>query len=126
MRRISRHVKKERSYRFLVFFWSFLGLHLKCGLTCYEQDKSTATLTAQHASKDHHVVINTSLVEPFHPIIGAQYLVVGETETAAGVDMMVRARVLNCVDGVNIPRLQKAILEQRSFFKEREGQQNAT
>ncbi|XP_061889146.1 CST complex subunit TEN1 isoform X2 [Entelurus aequoreus] len=95
-------------------------------LTCYEQDKSTATLTAQHASKDHHVVINTSLVEPFHPIIGAQYLVVGETETAAGVDMMVRARVLNCVDGVNIPRLQKAILEQRSFFKEREGQQNAT
>nr|XP_061779090.1 CST complex subunit TEN1-like [Nerophis lumbriciformis]XP_061779091.1 CST complex subunit TEN1-like [Nerophis lumbriciformis]XP_061779092.1 CST complex subunit TEN1-like [Nerophis lumbriciformis]XP_061779093.1 CST complex subunit TEN1-like [Nerophis lumbriciformis] len=95
-------------------------------LTCYKQDKSTATLTAQHASKDHHVVINTSLVEPFHPIIGAQYLVVGETETAAGVDMMVRARVLNCVDGVNIPLLQKAIMEQRSFFKEREGQQNAT
>ncbi|XP_061737089.1 CST complex subunit TEN1 isoform X1 [Nerophis ophidion] len=95
-------------------------------LTCYDQEKSTATLTAQHASKDHHVVINTSLVEPFHPIIGAQYLVVGETETAAEVDMTVRARVLTCVDGVNLPLLQKAIMEQRSFFKEREGQQNAT
>ncbi|XP_054635492.1 CST complex subunit TEN1 isoform X1 [Dunckerocampus dactyliophorus] len=89
-------------------------------LTCYEQDMSRATLTAQHASKEHHVVINTSLVEPFHPIIGAQYLVLGETDSTDGVDMMVRARVLNCIDGVNIPRLQKAITEQRRFFKERE------
>lgn len=36
---------------------------------------------------------------------------------------MVRARVLNCVDGVNIALLQKAISEQRSFFSEREHKQ---
>ncbi|XP_054635493.1 CST complex subunit TEN1 isoform X2 [Dunckerocampus dactyliophorus] len=103
------HCRKEFQYE-----------HLAGGLTCYEQDMSRATLTAQHASKEHHVVINTSLVEPFHPIIGAQYLVLGETDSTDGVDMMVRARVLNCIDGVNIPRLQKAITEQRRFFKERE------
>lgn len=34
--------------------------------------------------------------------------------------MLVRARVLNCVDGVNIALLQKAIDVQRSFFRERE------
>lgn len=33
---------------------------------------------------------------------------------------MIRARVLNCVDGVNVALLQKAINEQRSFFRERE------
>lgn len=33
---------------------------------------------------------------------------------------MVRARVLNCVDGVNIALLEKAITEQRNFFTERE------
>lgn len=33
---------------------------------------------------------------------------------------MVRARVLNCVDGVNVALLQKATNEQRSFFRERE------
>lgn len=33
---------------------------------------------------------------------------------------MVRARVLTCVDGVNIALLQKAINEQRNFFRERE------
>lgn len=32
---------------------------------------------------------------------------------------MVRARVLNCVDGVNIALLEKAITEQRNFFTER-------
>lgn len=36
---------------------------------------------------------------------------------------MVRARVLNCVDGVNVALLQKAINEQRSFFREREQKQ---
>lgn len=38
-----------------------------------------------------------------------------------GVDgVRVCARVLNCVDGVNIALLQKVINEQRSFFKERQ------
>lgn len=37
--------------------------------------------------------------------------------------MVIRARVLNCVDGVNIALLQKAINVQRSFFSEREGKQ---
>lgn len=37
-----------------------------------------------------------------------------------GAAVMVRARVLSCVDGVNVARLQKAINVQRSFFRERE------
>lgn len=36
---------------------------------------------------------------------------------------MVRARVLNCIDGVNVALLQKAITVQRSFFMEREHKQ---
>uniref|UniRef100_A0A3Q3KEM8 CST complex subunit TEN1 n=1 Tax=Monopterus albus TaxID=43700 RepID=A0A3Q3KEM8_MONAL len=90
-------------------------------LVSYQPEESRATLSAQHASKEHNVVIHTLFVEPFNPIIGAQYLVLGETENAEGVGVMVHARVLNCVDGVNIALLQKAINEQRSFFREREG-----
>ncbi|XP_059196349.1 CST complex subunit TEN1 isoform X2 [Centropristis striata] len=85
-------------------------------LVCYQPEESRATLSAQHASKDHHVVIHTPFVEPFNPIVGAQYIVLG-------VGVMVRARVLNCVDGVNVALLQKAINEQRSFFREREHKQ---
>uniref|UniRef100_UPI0037E745A5 CST complex subunit TEN1 n=1 Tax=Semicossyphus pulcher TaxID=241346 RepID=UPI0037E745A5 len=93
-------------------------------LACYQPEESRATLSAQHASKDHNVVVHTLFVEPFDPIIGAQYVVLGEMENAEDVGMMVRARVLNCVDGVNIALLQKAINEQRSFFKEREQKQS--
>ncbi|XP_076027245.1 CST complex subunit TEN1 [Genypterus blacodes] len=92
-------------------------------LVCYQPEESRATLSAQHASKEHHVVVQTSFVEPFDPIIGAQYLAMGEIDNAEGVGVMVRARVLNCVDGVNIALLQKAISEQRSFFKDRESKQ---
>ncbi|KAI4832691.1 hypothetical protein KUCAC02_015646 [Chaenocephalus aceratus] len=89
-------------------------------LVCYQPEESRATLSAQHASKEHQVVIHTLFVEPFNPIIGAQYIVLGEIENAEGVGAMVRARVLNCVDGVNVALLQKATNEQRSFFRERE------
>ncbi|KAM9315268.1 CST complex subunit TEN1 [Pholidichthys leucotaenia] len=93
-------------------------------LVCYQPEVSRATLSAQHASKEHHVVVHTVFVEPFNPIVGAQYLVLGETEHDGGAGIMVRARVLNCVDGVNIALLQKAISEQRSFFRERESRQD--
>ncbi|XP_035516560.1 CST complex subunit TEN1 [Morone saxatilis] len=93
-------------------------------LACYDPEVSEATLSAQHASKEHHVVIHTMFVEPFNPIIGAQYIVLGEIENAKGVGVMVRARVLNCVDGVNTALLQKAINEQRSFFRERDHKQS--
>ncbi|KAM4595680.1 CST complex subunit TEN1 [Fundulus diaphanus] len=92
-------------------------------LVCYQPDESRATLTAQHASKEHPVLVHTQFVEPFNPIIGAQYLVLGETENYEGVGVVVRARVLNCVDGVNIALLLKAVTEQRSFFTERECKQ---
>lgn len=89
-------------------------------LVCYQPEESRATLSAQHASKEHRVVVHTLFVEPFNPIIGAQYIVLGEIENDEGVGAVVRARVLNCVDGVNIALLEKAITEQRNFFTERE------
>ncbi|XP_006787563.1 CST complex subunit TEN1 [Neolamprologus brichardi] len=89
-------------------------------LVCYQPEESRATLSAQHASKEHRVVVHTLFVEPFNPIIGAQYIVLGEIENDERVGAMVRARVLNCVDGVNIALLEKAITEQRNFFTERE------
>ncbi|XP_028265411.1 CST complex subunit TEN1 [Parambassis ranga] len=92
-------------------------------LVCYEPEESRATLSAQHAAKEHRVVVHTLFVEPFNPIIGAQYIVLGELENYDGIGAMVRARVLNCVDGVNVALLQKAIVEQRSFFRERECKQ---
>ncbi|XP_029357746.1 CST complex subunit TEN1 [Echeneis naucrates] len=97
-------------------------------LVSYHPEESRAVLSAQYASKEHLVFVHTLFVEPFNPIIGAQYLVLGETENVeglTGVCVMVRARVLNCVDGVNVALLQKAINEQRGFFAERDSKKGA-
>ncbi|CAJ1053650.1 CST complex subunit TEN1 isoform X1 [Xyrichtys novacula] len=93
-------------------------------LTYYQPEESRATLSTQHASKEHCVVVNTKHVEPFDPITGAQYIALGETEKVEDGGVVLRARVLNCIDGVNIALLQKAINEQRSFFSEREQKQS--
>ncbi|XP_077574221.1 CST complex subunit TEN1 [Stigmatopora nigra] len=91
-------------------------------LAHYDPEKSQATLTCKHASKEHSVIIKTSLVEPFNPMIGTQYVVLGEIDIDNEVDMQVCARVLNCVEGVNVDLLKKAINEQRHFFTERDSQ----
>ncbi|XP_034044976.1 CST complex subunit TEN1 [Thalassophryne amazonica] len=93
-------------------------------LVRYEPEESRATLSANHASTEHHVVIHTMYVEPFDPIMGAQYIVLGEIENAEGIGATVHARALNCIDGVNLALLQKAITEQRSFFMERDSKQS--
>lgn len=53
-------------------------------LVCYQPEESRATLSTQHASKEHCVVVHTLFVEPFNPITGAQYIVLGEIEKDEG------------------------------------------
>ncbi|XP_014387341.1 PREDICTED: CST complex subunit TEN1 isoform X2 [Myotis brandtii] len=49
-------------------------------LSLYDMTESRATLTAQHASEQHQVLVCTKLVEPFQAQVGSLYLVLGELE----------------------------------------------
>lgn len=53
-------------------------------LVCYRSDESRATLSAQQGSTEYPVSVNTASVEPFNPILGAQYFALGEVEHAEG------------------------------------------
>ncbi|MCI4375768.1 hypothetical protein PGIGA_G00113140 [Pangasianodon gigas] len=95
-------------------------------LTNYLPEESKAVLTSHHASVQYQVSIQTTFVEPFDPIIGAQYIVLGEIEKSEGEgEAIVHARVFNCVDGVDVALLQKAVNEQRKFFRERNDEAGA-
>uniref|UniRef100_A0A3B4ELQ3 CST complex subunit TEN1 n=1 Tax=Pygocentrus nattereri TaxID=42514 RepID=A0A3B4ELQ3_PYGNA len=103
-----------------------LGLFGRLRLTSYLPEESKAILTSHHASMQHQVSVQTTFVEPFDPIVGAQYVTLGEIDKAEGCsEAILRARVLNCVDGVDVALLQKAINEQRNFFKERDNEAGA-
>ncbi|XP_072318616.1 CST complex subunit TEN1 [Eucyclogobius newberryi] len=88
-------------------------------LVRYDPEESRATLSVHHSSKEHCVTVQTVFVEPFQAIIGAQYVVLGELEDVDGAGPVVRARVLNCVDGANLALLQRAICDHRRFLDER-------
>ncbi|XP_062853900.1 CST complex subunit TEN1 isoform X1 [Trichomycterus rosablanca] len=95
-------------------------------LTSYQPEESKAILASHHASVQYLVTVQTTFVEPFNPIIGAQYIVLGEIEKPEdGHEATLRARVLICVDGVDVALLQKAINNQRNFLQENSNQSNA-
>ncbi|XP_040437182.1 CST complex subunit TEN1 [Falco naumanni] len=91
-------------------------------LHCYDLARSEAILTAQHSSAHYHVCIDTRFVEPFQAQLGSCYMVLGETEHREGEGPVVKARILTCVEGMNVPLLEQAIQEQRKYFNKRQEQ----
>ncbi|KAI4894854.1 hypothetical protein NFI96_018296, partial [Prochilodus magdalenae] len=53
-------------------------------LTSYLPEESKAVLTSHHASVQHQVSVQTTFVEPFNPIVGAQYITLGEIDKSDG------------------------------------------
>ncbi|KAF4112094.1 CST complex subunit TEN1 isoform X2 [Onychostoma macrolepis] len=89
-------------------------------LISYEPEGSKAILSGPQSSAQCHVSVQTTLVEPFQPTLGAQYFVLGEIEKTDGLSgVILHARALSSIDGVDLTLMQKAIMEQRCFFNER-------
>ncbi|XP_067403945.1 CST complex subunit TEN1 [Emydura macquarii macquarii] len=95
-------------------------------LHCYDMVQSEAILTALHSSVQHQVRVCTSFVEPFQAQLGSLYVVLGETEERDGERPVLKARVLTCVEGMNLPWLEQAIQEQRRYFRERQGEEESS
>ncbi|NWH56961.1 TEN1L protein, partial [Geococcyx californianus] len=89
-------------------------------LCSYDLARSEAVLTAQHSSAQYQVCVNTEFVEPFQAQLGTRYLVLGEVEQREGEGPVLKARILTCVEGMNVPLLEQAIQEQRKYFNERQ------
>ncbi|XP_054077269.1 CST complex subunit TEN1 isoform X2 [Rissa tridactyla] len=89
-------------------------------LCSYDLAQSKAVLAAQHSSAQYHVCVDTKFVEPFQAQLGSRYVVLGEAEHREGEGPVVKARILTCVEGMNVPLLEQAIQEQRKYFNERQ------
>ncbi|XP_078529261.1 CST complex subunit TEN1-like [Lissotriton helveticus] len=102
-----------------------LPAELKCEtrtqLNSYNLAESRATLTAQHNSTQQQISVGTNLVEPWCAQLGSVYMALGEVDLAEGGLPMLQARVLTCVDGIDLPLLERAVLEQRKYLGIRGG-----
>ncbi|KAF6097606.1 TEN1 subunit of CST complex [Phyllostomus discolor] len=90
-------------------------------LCLYDVTQSRVTLTAQRGSEQHQVLVCTRLVEPFQAQVGSLYTVLGELEHQKDGGSVVKARVLTCVEGMNLALLEQAIGEQRAYLRQRDG-----
>ncbi|KAM6175898.1 CST complex subunit TEN1 [Erethizon dorsatum] len=88
-------------------------------LCLYDMTQSQVTLMAQHGSDQHQVLVCTKLVEPFQAQVGSLYMVLGDLEHQDDGGSMVKARVLTCVEGMNLYMLEQAIWKQRLYQQER-------
>ncbi|XP_027547747.1 CST complex subunit TEN1 isoform X2 [Neopelma chrysocephalum] len=96
-------------------------------LCCYDLARSEAVLTAQHSSAQYQICVDTKFVEPFQAQLGSFYIVLGEAEYREETSSpVVKARILTCVEGMNVPLLEQAIQEQRKYFKERQEQRESS
>ncbi|XP_004630264.2 CST complex subunit TEN1 [Octodon degus] len=89
-------------------------------LCLYDMLQSRVILTARHGSDQHQVLVCTRLVEPFQAQVGSLYMVLGDLERQDDGGSLVKARVLTCVEGMNLYKLEQAILKQRLYQQERE------
>ncbi|XP_006886427.1 PREDICTED: CST complex subunit TEN1 [Elephantulus edwardii] len=89
-------------------------------LELYDMTQSRVTLGALRGSEKHQVLVCTELVEPFQAQVGSLYMVLGELDHQKDVGAVVKARVLTCVEGMNLPLLEQAIQEQRTYQQQRD------
>uniref|UniRef100_A0A8C8TCR1 CST complex subunit TEN1 n=1 Tax=Peromyscus maniculatus bairdii TaxID=230844 RepID=A0A8C8TCR1_PERMB len=89
-------------------------------LCLYDMARSLVTLTAQHKSDQCQLHVCTKLVEPFEPHVDFLYMVLGELEHDEDGGSVVKARLLTCVEGMDLSLLEKAILEQRLYLQKKQ------
>lgn len=63
--------------------------------------------------------IDTSLIEPFEARSGSLFQMIGELEPGRHGDIVLKARVVRCVDGLDMPLYRKAIECQRTYLEKR-------
>ena len=78
-----------------------------------------ATITSMERG-DHQsqLTVDTKLIEPFHARLGSVFQFIGELDTSApGVELALRARVVQRVDGIDVAMYYSALDSQREYLK---------
>ncbi|XP_030834078.1 uncharacterized protein LOC115918432 [Strongylocentrotus purpuratus] len=90
-------------------------------LTRYDAIEQLALITSSERNSTHHLQVNTRLVEPFQSRIGSTFQFIGEmpSEMERDADMVVHARVVRCVDGIDSTMYYNACDVQRKFLASR-------
>ncbi|XP_041469886.1 CST complex subunit TEN1-like [Lytechinus variegatus] len=90
-------------------------------LTQYDAVKQLAVIQASERNATHRLHVNTRLIEPFQSRIGSMFQFIGEmpSEIKSESDMVLLARVVRCVDGIDVTMYYNACDVQRNYLASR-------
>ncbi|XP_071094994.1 uncharacterized protein [Haliotis cracherodii] len=85
------------------------------------EEHNIHTCTAQVVDSNNRrpLTIDTRLVEPFSAKIGSLFQFIGELDCASNTNVTLKARVVRCVDGLDMKMYQKALVAQRQYLASR-------
>ncbi|XP_071485540.1 CST complex subunit TEN1-like [Diadema antillarum] len=91
-------------------------------LTTYNPVKQLAIITSSEQNQTHQLTISTRLIEPFQARAGSLSQFIGEMppEIPTPADMVVQARVVRCMDGIDTTMYYNAVEIQRRYLASRE------
>lgn len=88
-------------------------------LTDHDVDECTALLMDPQSKQI--LLVSTSLIEPFGAKFGSLFQMIGELEVQEGRDVVLLcARVVRCVDGMDTGLYRKALHCQRTYLSSRQ------
>ena len=90
-------------------------------LTKYDAVKQVGIITATEKNSSYQLTINTQFIEPFQSRLGSMFQFIGEmpSNVTSSEDMVVQARVVRCVDGIDVTMYYNACDVRRKFFESR-------
>lgn len=86
-------------------------------LTVHEVSNCLAKLADPQSKSE--LCVDTSLIEPFDARFGSLFNMIGELEDGNQNEIVLRARVVRCVDGLDLSLYRKAIESQRRYLENR-------
>jgi len=93
-------------------------LRLYFRLDRHNCSQSKATLCDPQSSTS--LQLDTRLIEPFDARIGSLFQVIGELECGDTNQVVLKARVIRCVDGMDLIMYRRVVDSQRRYLKSRE------
>ncbi|KAK7477513.1 hypothetical protein BaRGS_00031198 [Batillaria attramentaria] len=87
-----------------------------------EHDVETCQATLVDPKTQKQLQVDTSLVEPFPAKVGSLFQLIGEVmdnRDKDGAGLVLQARVVRCVDGLDLVMYERALSSQREFMRNR-------
>lgn len=94
---------------------------IKCNFFCrlIHHNCKTGQATLCDPQTNSSVFIDTTLTEPLESVVGSLFQVIGEVEQLENCGAIIKAKIMRCVDGLDLLLYSRALEIQQQYMQSR-------